>query len=306
MKIKSELEKTAKKIVTKILKINKNKKVLLIKDEDNQIIKAFENTLNKLKIKYSITEISENRKHSESIPIALRDMKKADFIIAPTKKSITHCPEVSLVVSKGKKVVTFPGITNKIFLKINEANFKEIEKLNSKIEKFMKNKDIVNIKTKSGTNITFSIKKRKWIGNEKLTGGYVINLPLGEAFCAPIENSANGVIAIDYFSNIIKPKDKAIIKVQNGIISAWNDAALPYIKEQNVKNGFVIAELGIGTNKAHKKPIGNILHDEKIFGTAHIAFGQNTSFGGKTNSSAHNDIILLKPTIIVDEKELKL
>lgn len=306
MKNKSELEKTSKKIITQILKIKKSKKVLLIKDEETQITKSFENIFKKLKINYFTLKISPKRKHSESIPFALRDMKKADFIIAPTKKSITHCPETTLVVSKGKKVITFPGITNKIFLKINKANFKEIEKLNSKIEKFMKNKNIINIKTKNGTDITFSIKKREWTGNEKLNKGYVINLPLGEIFCAPIENSANGIIAIDYFSNIIKPKNKAIIKVQNGIISAWNDAALPYIKEQNVKNGFVIAEIGIGTNKAHKKPIGNILHDEKIFGTAHIAFGQNTSFGGKNNSSVHNDIILLKPKIIADGKELKL
>ncbi len=306
MKNNKELVKTAKKILTSIIKIPKTKKILLIRDENNNIINAFEKAFISLKLKYKILDVNIKRKNSEPIPFALMEMKKADYIIAPTKNSISHCPETTYVVNLGKKVITLPGITDNIFLKINKTNYNEIKNLNSKIEKFMKNKSIVNIKTKSGTDVTLSIKNRKWIGNENLKKGYIINLPIGETFCAPIENSANGIIYIDYFKDRIKPKDKAWIKVQNGIISEWNPAASEYVKEQNVKNGFVIAEIGIGTNKAHKKPIGNILHDEKIYGTCHIAFGQNTSFGGKNSSPVHNDIILLKPTITVDGKKFKI
>ena len=78
-----------------------------------------------------------------------------------------------------------------------------------------------------------------------------------------------------------------------------------FIELQQVENGFVLAEFGIGTNKSHAKPIGNILHDEKIFGTIHLAFGNNVSFGGKNKSSVHNDIILINPTVLIDGKKLE-
>jgi leucyl aminopeptidase (aminopeptidase T) len=47
------------------------------------------------------------------------------------------------------------------------------------------------------------------------------------------------------------------------------------------------------------------LHDEKIYGTCHIAFGNNISFGGRNKSEIHTDIILIKPTIMVDGTKLE-
>lgn len=44
------------------------------------------------------------------------------------------------------------------------------------------------------------------------------------------------------------------------------------------KDGMNVAEFGIGTNHA-AQIIGNILEDEKVLGTAHVAFGNNISMG---------------------------
>ncbi|MFZ8830027.1 MAG: aminopeptidase, partial [Candidatus Aenigmatarchaeota archaeon] len=64
-----------------------------------------------------------------------------------------------------------------------------------------------------------------------------------------------------------------------------------------------IAEFGIGTNPK-AKIIGNILEDEKVFGTCHFALGNNVNFGGNNDVSFHLDGIIEKPTIIVDGKEI--
>jgi leucyl aminopeptidase (aminopeptidase T) len=50
--------------------------------------------------------------------------------------------------------------------------------------------------------------------------------------------------------------------------------------------------------------VGNILYDEKIAGTVHLAFGMNTSLGGKNACGAHEDVVLLKPTVLVDDRPL--
>ena len=62
-----------------------------------------------------------------------------------------------------------------------------------------------------------------------------------------------------------------------------------------------IAELGIGTNEAAKL-CGIILEDEKLYGTVHIAFGTNTSFGGITKADCHLDGIILNPTLYLDDE----
>ena len=79
----------------------------------------------------------------------------------------------------------------------------------------------------------------------------------------------------------------------------------PYAERLSVlfeqpENG-TIAELGIGTNEAAKL-CGIILEDEKLYGTVHIAFGTNTSFGGITKADCHLDGIILNPTLYLDDE----
>ncbi len=57
-----------------------------------------------------------------------------------------------------------------------------------------------------------------------------------------------------------------------------------------------IAELGIGTNSSATRP-DNILESEKILGTVHIAFGDNSSFGGKVKTPFHQDFVYFHPTL---------
>ena len=67
------------------------------------------------------------------------------------------------------------------------------------------------------------------------------------------------------------------------------------------KQGRNIAELGIGTNYKAKLS-GKVLEDEKILGTVHVALGNNISMGGSCEVGSHLDGILLKPTLVIDEK----
>ncbi|MFH0931824.1 MAG: aminopeptidase, partial [Candidatus Zixiibacteriota bacterium] len=59
------------------------------------------------------------------------------------------------------------------------------------------------------------------------------------------------------------------------------------------------AELGIGTNDK-ARIIGNVLEDEKVMGTVHMAIGDNKSMGGNVSVQSHLDGILLKPTLEID------
>jgi len=59
----------------------------------------------------------------------------------------------------------------------------------------------------------------------------------------------------------------------------------------------------VGTNDA-AQIIGNILEDEKVMGTIHIAFGNNVSMGGTVNVPIHLDGIIQSPTVELDGRLL--
>ena len=64
-------------------------------------------------------------------------------------------------------------------------------------------------------------------------------------------------------------------------------------------DGTNVAELGIGTNE-EAILTGNILEDEKILGTAHVAFGASAAIGGTVQVPVHLDCVILEPTVEID------
>lgn len=128
------------------------------------------------------------------------------------------------------------------------------------------------------------------------------NFPSGEAYIAPVEGAGNG-------STVIDGSMVGIGKLEAPLIATIEDGCLASIEGNGVdaldilfarpENG-VVAELGIGTNDEAILS-GIILEDEKLYGTVHIAFGTNTSFGGTNKADCHYDGIILEPTLYLDD-----
>ena len=64
-----------------------------------------------------------------------------------------------------------------------------------------------------------------------------------------------------------------------------------------------VAELGIGTNEKAKLT-GELLEDEKILGTCHVAFGASAAIGGTVQVPVHLDCVVLEPEVSVDGEPL--
>jgi aminopeptidase len=124
-----------------------------------------------------------------------------------------------------------------------------------------------------------------------------MNLPTGEAFCAPFENQADGKI----FFKKITPHGYGTIdniwltfkkgKLVNYKTSSKGMKIFKRMLDDNTGDKLRIGELGIGCNKKAEFLNGFILVDEKIFGTIHVAIGGNIMYGGKNESSLHFDMV---------------
>ncbi|UYP45857.1 hypothetical protein NEF87_002142 [Candidatus Lokiarchaeum ossiferum] len=140
------------------------------------------------------------------------------------------------------------------------------------------------------TELSLSVKGRKWINCSGQN-----NLPDGEVFTGPIEDSINGHIRFTYpgifqgqeIENIyLEFKDGKVIKAT----AEKGQKLLDSILEIDGANG--IGEFAIGTNYNITKFTKNMLFDEKIGGTMHMALGMGIPESGSLSKSAiHWDIL---------------
>lgn len=247
--------------------------------------------------------------HGKEPPEAVAEaMKKSDIVLCPTQYSLTHTQARKAACDNGARIATMPGITEDMFSKgALTADYREIAVISDRVTELLNQAETVRIE-KEGKSLTMSIKGREGISSRGLyhKPGSSGNLPTGEAYIAPVEGTAEGEIIIDgSIANIGLLKAPLHVNVEKGL--AVNFKGPDGVRLENIlgpnKNARNIGELGIGTNLMARL-IGNILEDEKVYGTVHIAFGSNATFGGLTQAGIHIDGIILRPSLYLDEKLL--
>lgn len=172
------------------------------------------------------------------------------------------------------------------------AKWREIEAWQNKWVDFLDGHEELHIITKD-TDIRVGIKGRKWInccGKE--------NFPDGEIFTSPEEDNINGYITFSYpsimngneFEQVrLDVKDGRIVEVACKNVDMLPEL-LSYIDTDEGSRFF--GEVAIGTNYGIQQHSKNILFDEKIGGSVHMAIGESfQEAGGKNESSIHWDMI---------------
>lgn len=304
--IRNDLRAAAIRLLENNIKLKKGERVALVTDRTKcRIFNTLKQVVKESGVDLVEVHLDPKRPNSAPIPRAKKILINSDIIIAPTTKSISHSPETRLARKKyGARVASMPGITPELFIKAMKADSSKIKAVHERLRRLLSNAKSMHITSPSGTDITIDVIGRKFAFSD--TGdiskrGILNNVPFGEV-CIFMDKG-DGIIAIDSWGKKITKRIGAKLYVKNGKIVSWNKAAEVYVRNQMKAGpcGLMIVELGLGTNPAHKTPIGIVLHDEKIFGSAHIAFGGG---GGIRKCPAHEDVIILKPTVSVDGKTL--
>ncbi len=141
------------------------------------------------------------------------------------------------------------------------------------------------------TDLTFSIRGRKAI---PCAGEY--NMPDGEIFTAPVETSVEGKVYFE-FPAIAGGREVAGIRLrfeQGKIVEATAEKNESYLKEMLAADPGAcrLGEFGIGANAGVTEFTRDILLDEKMGGTIHLAVGRSyPESGGRNRSAVHWDMI---------------
>ena len=142
-----------------------------------------------------------------------------------------------------------------------------------------------------GTDLRLRVDGRTWINSDGRR-----NMPSGEVFTGPLEQSANGTIRFTVPSS---PRGIEVAGVEltfrdGEVVAARADRGEDYLLAALATDDGAryLGELGIGTNPGIDRATGSILLDEKMAGTVHLALGRSYPETGGTNASAlHWDLI---------------
>ena len=144
--------------------------------------------------------------------------------------------------------------------------------------------------TGEDTELAFTVKGRKW---ENCDGK--LNMPDGEIFTAPVEDTVNGTIRFSYPGIYIGREVEDITltfkdgKVTKAKAAKGNELLREVLKIEGADR---IGEAAVGTNYGITKFTKNMLFDEKMGGTIHMALGASyPQTGGLNKSAIHWDIL---------------
>ena len=219
-----------------------------------------------------------------------------------------------------------PSVTVDMFCRTVPVDYNLMKRDCRAVAKVLDRAEGVRITTGKGMDLFIGLKGRKAKSDDGdfSKAGKGGNLPAGEVFISPALGKSKGTIVFD--GSISTDGDAIVIKrpivaeVRNGFVTAITggpdaekfaaavqrgaDRVASFVKEGKlqakdsgayVKNAFNLGELGIGLNRA-ARIIGNVLEDEKVFRTCHIAIGSN--YDNDAPALIHFDGIIKEPTIV--------
>jgi leucyl aminopeptidase (aminopeptidase T) len=238
-------------------------------------------------------------------------MKSVDVVVAVTTKSLAHT-KARLKASKlGVRIATMPSLTQESFWRLVYADTERIEKLNNRLIEILNNGKRVRVTTDSGTDFTFSIKDS---AIDSSTGilkhiGAVGDLPGGMVSIAPAEKTAVGTIICDTTIAVMGKVQSAFrIELEGGYGVSFTGKGgeakvFPRFLKKGGKDGYVLAEFGIGTNP-NAEWVGELFEDQKVLGSIYLAFGNNFVFGGTSEAPLHIGCTLNNSAVFVDDIQI--
>lgn len=245
--------------------------------------------------------MSERPSHGAEPPRTVAEaMAAADVLMAPTVQSLSHTAARKRATDAGARCATLPGVTEEMLARVMSADIAGLRRKGHAVADALDGASEAKITDANGTDLRLDLSGREAIpdAGELTERGAFGNLPCGEGFIAPA--GGEGTLVIDGSLAGIGLVDEPVELVVEGghLTSARAGQGMAFMELLTVhgEDATSIAELGIGTNE---KAIltGEILEDEKIQGTCHIAFGASAGIGGTVQVPVHLDCIVMKPTV---------
>jgi leucyl aminopeptidase (aminopeptidase T) len=233
-------------------------------------------------------------------------LESCDVYIAPTSRSLSHTGARKRATERGARGATMPGVTEDMLARTMAVDFDTMAARSRAVAGVLDAGTRAHVTCPRGTDLKLALDGRAGISDDgELTArGAFGNLPCGEGFISPA--FGEGTVVPASLSPLGLSPERATLTVADGRLVAAAGGLGPEFIELLLEHGELgtnLAELGVGTND-RARLTGNVLEDEKILGTIHVAFGASAGIGGKVSVPIHLDVVVLEASLEVDGRQV--
>jgi leucyl aminopeptidase (aminopeptidase T) len=307
LEVSMELEKAVGAVVRDCLGVSPGEEVLVVCNPATESLGALlRSEAQRAGADAVLVVIAERDSHAAEPPGPVAAaMVAADAVLAPTVQSLSHTAARKVASEAGVRIATLPGVTEEMLARVMSADMAELRRRGAAVADALSRGSEARVTCAHGSDLRLGLEGRRAIPNagELTAPGSFGNLPCGEGFVAPLEGTGEGTLVVDgSIAGVGRVEAPVTLTVRSGHLNESTGTAgatLLKLLGDHGPDGTNVAELGIGTNE---KAIltGNILEDEKILGTAHVAFGASAAIGGTVQVPVHLDCVVLEPTVEID------
>jgi leucyl aminopeptidase (aminopeptidase T) len=251
----------------------------------------------------AVMSVRENHGVEPPPPIAAA-LAACNVFIAPTSRSLSHTQARTRATDNGARGATMPTVTADMLARLMDADFDLLRARSRALADLLSAADEAHVSCPRGTDLRLDLSGRQAVADDgDLTApGSFGNLPCGEGFVAP--RGGEGTVATRSLASIgMVSGHPARLTIEGGRLThatAPEGERLYELLTGAGEQGTNLAELGVGTNE-RARLTGNILEDEKILGTVHVAFGASAGIGGTVSVPIHLDVVVTDATLTVGD-----
>jgi len=237
----------------------------------------------------------------------------ADVFIAPCLPSLSHTSARRRACELGHRGATLPGVTADMLARLMSTDFDALATRCRAVADLLTDADEARIACPHGTDLRLDLRNRAGTSDEGDIGepGAFGNLPCGEGFISPaggegtIATTSLGLVGLTAEPVLLTVSDGMLAGARGGGEGGDDGPAHEYLAMLDAHGplGRNLAELGVGTND-RATLTANILEDEKILGTTHIAFGASAGIGGTVTVAVHLDVVVLDPSLWIGSTQV--
>jgi len=309
-----DLMPTARRIVEDMLKVRPGEKATIVTDWERPITitTALASAMRYAGAEVTVVTMSP-RDHGGIDPPApvAAAMWASEVVIMQASFAMIHTQTAREPLSRGIRLCEFWGITEDMMIRGGLAEDPIwLEKITVRMAELLDQASEARVTTPNGTDLHFNLTGRRAKSMAGAASEPWIGLPGGEAAISPVEGSTAGKLAAPYLvehREIGWPKEPLELIIRDGnVVEVMGGVEAQRLKKLITEAGPSarnIAELAIGTNRRCRLEAG-LREAKRVWGTAHVAIGDNRSIGGSVQSPVHIDFILTQPTVWLNGQEV--
>ena len=299
----TDLAPAVRTVVRRCLAVQPGENVLVVVDRPLQDVgEALREEAERAQADAVLAVMAPRSDHGEEPPAPIAAaLAASDVFIAPASKSLSHTQARKRASEGGARGATMPTVTADMLARLMDIDFDAMRTRSHAIAQLLDAADEARITCPRGTDLTLDLRERSGLADDgDLTvPGAFGNLPCGEGFIAPA--GGEGTVVARSLAGI--GLGEARLTVSGGHLTAATGPEGEQLLERLSAHGEAgtnLAELGVGTNEKAGLT-GNVLEDEKILGTVHVAFGASAGIGGTVAVPIHLDVVVTDASLTVGD-----